>query len=169
MAIIATDIKYFHSGGVGNSDPDADLGGAKSTTAVTDDTLNNVFDKVVGDEADSGDTEYRGIYFENDHASLTLETTLVWIETQTTSSNDAVAIALAGEGIDGTMETIANESTAPSGETFTAPANKASGLLSSDLTAQQFHGLWLRRVVDASAAAFDTNSFVIQVEGDTAA
>jgi hypothetical protein len=169
MAIITTDIKFFHSGGAGNTLATASLGGAKSTTAVTDDTLNNIFDKVIGDEADTGDTEYRGIYFENDHATLTLETTVVWIETQTPSTNDAIAIALAGEGIDGTMETIANESTAPSGETFTAPANKAAGLLSSDLTAQQFHGLWIRRVVDASAAAYDTNSFVIQVEGDTAA
>ena len=169
MAIIATDIKFFHSGGSGNTDPDVDLGGAKSTTAVTDDTLNNIFDKVTGDESDSGDTEYRGIYFENDHATITLETARVWIETQTPSGDDAIAIALAGEGIDGTMETIADEDTAPSGESFTAPANKASGLLSSDMAAQEYHGLWIRRVVDASAAAYDTNSFVLQVEGDTGA
>ena len=76
MAIITTDIKFFHSGGAGNTLATASLGGAKSTTAVTDDTLNNIFDKVIGDEADTGDTEYRGIYFENDHATLTLETTV---------------------------------------------------------------------------------------------
>ena len=62
MAIIASELHYRHSGGAGNSDPDASIGGAMSSTQITDDSDNNLFDDVTGDEASSGDTEYRGIY-----------------------------------------------------------------------------------------------------------
>ncbi len=62
MAIVSTDLLFYHSGGAGNSDPDASLGGIISTTQITDASDNNLFDDVTGDEASSGDTEYRGFY-----------------------------------------------------------------------------------------------------------
>ena len=169
MPIVSGDIKQYLSGGSGNTDPNASLGGAISTTEITDNTDNNLFDDVSGSEATAGDTEYRGHYVKNTHGTLTLQNAKIWIETQTTSANDAVAIALAGEGLNATMETIANESTAPVGETFSAPASYAAGLSLGNVAAGQIYGIWTRRVVDAGASAINANSYQLKVQGETAA
>ena len=69
MAIAASDILIRLSGGSGNSDPNAALGGVMSTsTAVTDNTTHNLFDVVSGTESAAGDIEYRGVYVLNNHA-----------------------------------------------------------------------------------------------------
>ena len=70
MPIVASDIKVRLIGGSSNSDPNASLGGVKSSTEVTDNTLNNLYDQVSGSESASGDTEYRCVYIHNSHASL---------------------------------------------------------------------------------------------------
>ncbi|UVF62286.1 hypothetical protein [Nitrososphaeria virus YSH_462411] len=169
MAITASDLEFYLSGGAGNTDPNASLGGVISTTAIINSSDNNLFDDVTGDEADSGDTEYRGIYFKNNHGSLTLQNAVVWFSSNTTSADDTLNMALAGEGVNATMETIVNESTAPSGESFSAPASKGAGLSFGNITAGQRYGLWIQRVVNASAAAANANAATISVEGDTAA
>lgn len=169
MAILSTDLLFFHSGGAGNSDPNASLGGIISTTQITDASDNNLFDDVTGDEASSGDTEYRGFYVKNNHGTITLQNSKIWFSSNTTSADDTLNMALDGGGVDATMETIADESTAPSGESFSAPASKGAGLDTGDLTAGQVYGIWLERVVNASASAVNGNSATISWEGDTAA
>lgn len=169
MAITAADLEFYLSGGTGNTNPNASLGGIISTTAITNSSDNNLFDDVTGDEADAGDTEYRGIYLKNNHGSLTLQSSVVWFSANTTSANDTLDMALAGEGVNATMETVANESTAPVGESFSAPASKGAGLSTGNVAAGQRYGLWLRRTVSAAAAAVNANSATISWEGDTAA
>lgn len=171
MPIVAGDIDFHLSGGAGNSDPDASLGGIISTTQIVDNTDNNIFDDVTGDEASSGKINYRAIFVANAHGSLTLQASVIWIESNTTSADDTVAIALAGEGIQasGNIETIADEDTAPIGETFSEPANKAAGLTMGDMPFANEHGIWLRRTVNSSAAAINANAFTLKVEGDTVA
>ena len=169
MAITAADLEFYLSGGAGNTDPNASLGGIISTTAITNSSDNNLFDDVSGDEADAGDTEYRGIYLKNNHGSLTLQTSVVWFSSNTTSADDTLAMALAGEGVNATMETIANESTAPSGESFSSPASKGAGLAVGNVAFGQRYGLWLRRTVSAAAAAVNANAATISWEGDTSA
>ena len=61
MPIISTDIQYRLSGGSGNTDVNASLGGVKSSTSVGT-GLHNLFDVVSSAEASSGDTEYRCVY-----------------------------------------------------------------------------------------------------------
>ena len=169
MPIVEADIKYRLSGGAANADVNASLGGAKSSVEVVDATLHNLFDIVAGDEAAVGDIEYRCIYIHNGHGSLSLQGAKVWIETNTPSTDSAFAIALAGEGLNGTAETIVNENTAPSGESFSAPADKASGLSLGNVPFGQHYAIWLRRTVTAAAAAFASDGATIRVEGDTAA
>ena len=169
MAITAADLEFYLSGGAGNTDPNASLGGIISTTAITNSSDNNLFDDVSGDEADAGDTEYRGIYLKNNHASLTLQTSVVWFSSNTTSANDTLDMALAGEGVNATMETVANESTAPSGESFSAPASKGAGLAVGNVAFGQRYGIWLRRTVSAAAAAVNANAATVSWEGDTSA
>ena len=169
MAIVAGDIDFRFSGGAANSDPNASLGGAKSSVELTDASLHNLFDIVSSAEASAGDVEYRCFYVHNSHGTLTLQNARVWIQTNTPSTDTAVAIALAGEGVNGTAETVADESTAPVGETFSAPADFAGGLVIGDIPPGQHMAIWVRRTVTAAAAAYTGDSAVIRVQGDTAA
>jgi len=169
MAIVAGDIEYRLSGGASESDPNLSLGGVVSSVEVVDASDNNLFADVSGDDASSGVTHYRLIYVYNNHGSLTLQGAKVWISTDTTSSDDEIDIALAGEGLNVNAETIADEDTAPVGESFTHPTTKAGGLTLGDIPAGQYFGVWIRRVVGSSASAIAANSGIISVEGDTAA
>lgn len=172
MPIDDSDLEYRLSGGVNNEDPDASLGGAMSTkpaAVIPPEELENIFDTVTGDEGAAGDVEYRGVYIKNDHATLTLIGAKVWIEQDADSPDDATAIALADEAVNSAMETIANESAAPSGPAFSAPANKAAGLTIGDIPAGQYKGIWIRRTITAAADAKNGVKFVVAVEGDTGA
>lgn len=68
MPIIATDIHYRLSGGAANTDPNASLGGAKSSAAMP----SSIFDDVPSAEATAGSVEYRCIYIHNAHEDLTM-------------------------------------------------------------------------------------------------
>jgi hypothetical protein len=169
MPIVAADIQLRLSGGGGNTDPNASLGGAKSSTQMTAASLHNMFDVVSGAESTSGDTEYRCVYIHNNHGTLTLQNAVVWIETQTPSASSSIEIALAGEGVNGTAETVANENTAPSGETFSAPANKGAGLTIGDIPAGQHMAVWVKRIISASAVFYTSDNVILKVEGETVA
>jgi len=172
MPITASDINYRLSGGAGNTSPNASLGGAMSTVGggvITTAVLNNLFDNVSGAEAAAGDIEYRGIYIENAHGSLTWEAVVAWIDSVTTSADDEFDIALADEAVGAAMETITDESTAPVGPSFTRPVSKGTGLSIGNIAFGLYKGIWIRRTVTAGAAAINNNSGSIRCEGDTAA
>lgn len=172
MPIIEADLEFRLSGGANNEDPDAALGGAMSTKAagvIDNEAMDNVFDDVTGDESKAGDVEYRGVYIKNDHATLTLQGAKLWITQDADSADDTTAIALADEAVNSAMESIANEATAPSGPTFSAPTTKEAALTIGDIPAGQFKGIWIRRTISAAAAADDAVTFKIRVEGDTSA
>jgi hypothetical protein len=170
MAIADTDIVYRLSGGAANTDPALSLGGARSTAGggiITSAALHNLFDVISGDEAaGAARTEYRCIYVGNTHGSLTWLAPKVWISVQTTSGDTDLAIALGGEGVNGTAETVANETTAPTGETFSAPTTKSGGLSVADVPAGQWFPLWVRRVKNSAAAAANDTS-TLRAEGDS--
>lgn len=169
MAIVSTDLKYRLSGGAANADPAAALGGAKSTTEITDATLHNLFDQVSSAETTAGDTEYRCLYVHNAHATLTLQSAKVFIQTQTPASDTSAEIALGTSAVNGTEQTIANESTAPTGVTWTALTGEANALSIGDIPAGQHKAIWVKRIISAGAAANNLDSVVIRVKGDTAA
>lgn len=170
MAIVAGDILIRLSGGSGNTDPNAALGGVMSTsTSVTDNTTHNLFDQVSGTESAAGDIEYRGVYVLNNHGSLTAQNTHAYISSQTSSADTSLDIALAGEGLNATMETVGNENTAPVGETFSAPSTYAAGLDMGNIPFSQRYGLWIRRTVNAGAAAVNDDTTTLKVDCDTAA
>jgi hypothetical protein len=59
--------------------PNDSLGGYVSSTQLTQATLQNLFDDISGDENAAGDIEYRGFFFHNSHASLTLIAPRIWL------------------------------------------------------------------------------------------
>lgn len=167
MPIAESDIQLRLSGGAANSDVNASLGGAKSSVQFVDASLHNLFDVVGSAEASTGDIEYRCIYIHNAHASLTAQNTKVFIPTQP-GGDSSFEIALAGEGVNATAETVADESTAPAGEAFSAPANEGAALVIGDIPPGQHMAIWIKRIVTASATAANETA-VIRTKFDTAA
>ena len=170
--IEAADIKVYLSGGAANTDPNASLGGVISTTALVDNTLHNLFAKVSAAEALAGSTKYRGIYIKNDNGhTLTLEDAIAFIESQTTSGDTSIEIAVADEAIDATMATIADEDTAPASisGSWVSATGEASGSAIGDLDDGSYRGLWVKRIVTASASAFGNDTAQVGVRGETTA
>lgn len=179
MAITATDIKFKFSvktGSAGDSTAGTaagSLGKYVSTTEITDATLNNLFDDVTGDENAASDVEYRCIFVHNDHATLTLQSSVMWISAEVAGGTD---VAIAADGIGATpkgqagaqADEVADESTAPSGESFSSPTTKGGGISLGDIAAGEVYAIWVRRTA-ANTAALDNDGATIRVEGDTAA
>ena len=172
MPIVASDIVFRLSGGASNTDPDAALGGAMSTVGggvITTDVLNNVWDNVSGDEASAGDIEYRGIYVTNTHGTITLTGAKVWISSQTPSADSDIYIALADEGLTAAMETIGDESTPPTGPSFTQPSSFGTGLSLGDMDPADYYGIWIRRNITSPASAANADAYTLSVQGETTA
>ena len=68
----------------------------------------------------------------------------------------------------GNEQTVADEQTAPSGVSFSAPSNFAGGLSIGDIPAGSHKAVWARRTVTAGAAAVNDTA-TLRVQGDTAA
>ena len=173
MAIVATDLKFFLSGGASNASPAASLGGVISSNQVG----SNLFDDISTAEAAAGDTEYRCYFVKNTNATDTAYAVKVWIASNTTATSTAIQIALAKEGIANTVETVANEGTAPIGAsasphvapTFDDAEDEANCLTIGNLTPGQAHAIWIKRVVSATTVAFANDTTTLRVKGNTAA
>jgi hypothetical protein len=161
---MAVTIAYRHSGGASNSDPTASLGGAISSNAVAT-SIHGLFDQVSSAEASAGDIEYRCLYVINT-GTTTAETAKIWIQTNTSSADTTLAIALAGEGKNGTAEVVGAEGTAPTGESFSSPADLANGLALGNLAQNDYFAVWVRRTVTAGAAGAASDTFTLRVGYD---
>lgn len=164
MPIITTDIQYRHSGGAANATDDASLGGAKSSNAIS----GTMLDDVSAAESLAGSVEYRCYYVHNNHGSLQLTSPVVWLQAQTLGAGHTIDIGVGTAAVNGTEQTIANETTAPVGVTFSAPITLGTGLALGSLPAGQHKALWVRRTVAAASVA-SNNSYTLRVQGETAA
>lgn len=169
MPIISSDIKFYLSGGAANSDANASLGGAISSTEIVDATLHNLFDVVGSAETASGDVEYRCMYVKNTHGTLTLQASTAFISSNTPSADTDAAIGLGTAAIGASEQTTATESAAPSGVSFSAPSTQPAGLSIGDLAPGEYKAIWVRRTVSAAASAYSNDGVTIDVGGDTAA
>jgi len=171
MAISSSDIKFRFSVAAAAGDTTAgsastSLGDQVATNGPTTAVANNLWDDVSGAEAAAGDVEYRCIFALNDHATLTLIGAQFAIQSQVSGGGliecglDTTAIS--AKGASGAQAvTVANESTAPAGVTFSA-----GPLAIGDLGPGQVKGIWLRRTVTAGAGAVNDGA-VYAVSGDT--
>lgn len=170
MAIVASDLKMYLTGGAAQSDPLLSLGGAVSSVELVNNTLNNLWADITGDQAAAGRTRYRCVAVKNTHASLTLTSSKVWIDTQTGASGDAITIGLDLAGVNATPDDIVNETTAPSpAVTFVTAVDKANGLNTGSVANGQYYGIWIKDIVDVGAGASTNDTYILKWEGDTAA
>lgn len=169
MVIASTDIVFRLSGGAANSNVNASLGGAKSSTALVDNTINNLFADSLGPESVAGSIKYRAIYVHNNHGSLTMQNSKVYITTNTPSTDTTFDVAVGTAAINGTEQTVANEDTAPSGVSWGANSTYATGYSLGNIPFGQHIAVWFRRTVTAGASAANSDSVVFEVGCDSAA
>jgi hypothetical protein len=168
MPITSGEIEYRLSGGAANSDVNASLGGAKSSVTVVDNVDNNLFDDVSGAEHTAGDVEYRCIYIHNADAALTLTNAVVWIQSDTSGADSDISIAVGTAAINGTEQTVANETTAPSGVSWSdAAVSRATGLALGDITPTHHKAVWIRRTITAGSTPQAADTCSVQAGGDT--
>lgn len=172
MAVIdPANLKFYLSGGAANTDPDASLGGARSTSTEAPETLNGLFNPVTGDEAVAGSIKYRCVFFRNEDANANglMAPLSAWIASQTSSPDTVLAIGIDPAGKNASaFGPVANEDTAPTGPVFTEPSAKGTLSLPTAPYAQNdFVAIWIRRTVSGGAASTASDASTIRVEGDT--
>jgi hypothetical protein len=163
MAITASDIKFFKSTVTGSGGI-ASLGGALTANELTDALLNDLWDDVDATESTAGDTEYRCIYLQNKHGSLTLQLATLWIAVNAPNANVNCAIGLDPAGANATATTIADESSAPGGVVFTEP-DSGSPFALGNLAFDEYYAFWIRRTVTAGAPASAADSLTLGFNG----
>jgi hypothetical protein len=145
------------TGGASNSDPNASLGGVASSNQLSGTAMNNLFDNVSPTEAVNGDVEYRAvsIYNSGDAAATGVE---AYMSTETPSPKTQLDF-----GIEAGTQTIADESTAPSGVTFAHYAT-GSRLSIADIPAGSAVRLWIRRTVTAGCVNLSSDFCEISID-----
>jgi hypothetical protein len=166
MSIITADFVTRLSGGAANASGNAALGGAKSANAMSG-SIDGLFDFTSGAESAAGDVEYRCVYLHNASVTDTMLGPVVWISANTPLAGSALAIGVGTAAVNGTEQTVANESTAPAGVTFSEPAAAGSGLAMGDLAAGQHKAIWLRRTITAGAGASANDTWSLGYQCET--
>ena len=170
MAIAASDIKLRISGASASAtDPNGSYGGAMSTVSggiIVTNVLNNDMDDITSAEASSGITIYHAYYYKNEHGSLTYISPKFYIDTQTNSGDTSVAMALVAEAKNVATTRLTNETTAPSGITFSTPANYAGGIAIGSLDSGDYRGIWVKYIVGSSASAV-LDAYTLGIQGDS--
>lgn len=163
MAISSGDIKFYYTNAADSSSSEDSLGGAV-TANVVGASLHQLFDATSPEEATAGDIEYRAIDVRNTSVE-TLFDAVLWVSTETSGTEDTVAVAFDSAGTQGP---VANENTAPDSPTltFTTDLTKAAGISLGDIAASGNARVWFRWTIDASASAILTSG-QITVEGGT--
>lgn len=126
--------------------------GVDRTDSITiGNTGQNVFDNVTSSQSLQGKTSYRCLYIRNNNAVDSAPDVRVWLKTDTPGGDNlSFGLDPAGKGngsSTGVAQVIVNETTAPTGVTFTAPTDWASAIQIGTLAPLQSVALWVKRTV----------------------
>ena len=159
------------SSGQAQSDPNASLGGYRSTTELSATSMKNLFDDVSVVEALLGDTEYRMIDVYNDGTGTAYGVQL-YMQTATSSSSTELDFGYSStnqphaDAWNG--EALSNESTAPASPSMSfSNYTKTSPLSLGTIPASQSKRVCVRRTVTAGApwTAHDLGRFGVRWGG----
>lgn len=166
MSIIAGDFVTRLSGGASNVDGNASLGGIKSTNVMSG-SVDGLFDAVTAAQALSGLIEYRCVYLHNGSASLDMTAAVVYISANTPLAGTTLDIGVGTSAVNGTEQTIATETTAPTSVSFSAPSTAGTGLALGTIPFGQHKAIWLRRTVTAGSGASANDTFTLGYQAET--
>lgn len=151
------DIKFYYTGTGTTAWPNSSLGGTQSSNEITD-MQHCLFDWVTTEEATAGDTEYRAIDIKNDSPTDNIQSAVVWLNNQASYSTMSIAH-------DGTAtQSVATESTAPSGLTWSTGTTRSTGVSLGNMGVGTKKRLWFKREIPAGATK-GTDNVTIRVEG----
>jgi len=193
MSVLGSELKFYLTGAESDGgiqeDANASLGDYKSSSEITTDELNNLFDDVSSAEAESGDTEYRCFAIKNTSSDILYNARLFISAEYDPGENHTISIAVERPALanatDGNAQEVVDESSAPqvnvtghngagSGVSgWSTASSYASGVevdLGShniNLAAGELIFVWVKRVIQSSATAQSNQSFTIQIKGDT--
>lgn len=167
MAIITGDFVTRLSGGASNNVGNSALGGAKSSNAISS-AVDGLFDAVSAAEATAGTVEYRCVYLHNANGTDTMTNARVWISANTPLAGTTLDIGVGTSAVNGTEQTIANETTAPTSVSFSAPSTAGTGLALGSIPAGQHRAIWLRRTVTAGSGASANDTWTLGYDCETA-
>ena len=157
------EVDFFLSGGAANTDPNASLGGDKSTTLVDNAAEPNLFEDIGTAEADAGSEKFRLVYIEATTKNYT--DMGVWISTPTPSADTEISLALAEEGLNAPAAAIADEDTMPPNVVFTRPTQDYAMIALPDMVIGDYIGLWIQRSAKAGSAGYQNDYVRLDVEG----
>ncbi len=176
-SIVAGDLLWKYSvtsGTTGNTTAGTaagSLGKYISTTAVSSTTLNDLFDDITPAENAASTVDYRLIFLHNNHATYTYTSPFIYLSSETAGgASISISVDTTGVTAKGSAavqaKTIANETTAPSTQSFSAPTSFGTGLAMSDIPAGSVQGIWVKRTA-ANTAALALDGVVLTVQGNT--
>jgi hypothetical protein len=146
----------------------AGLGGAMQATEISDAQVHNLFRQVLTAEAELGVTLFRCWYFYNKHTSKPLKNVVMYFSVPVTNSSITMSIGRGTSAIDKTSveQTIATETTLPSGVTFKVqPVNRTAGLaLEKEVAGTEHAAIWMRMVVPVGTQPSVFTHYKIQIE-----
>lgn len=158
---MAATLVWRLTGGASNSNPNASLGGTRSSNALSGTALNNLFDDVAPAEASAGDTEYRAIDLYNS-GDATATSVVFYQSTETSSAGTTLDNGIEASPINSTLS-IADESTAPAGVSF-AHYVTGSRLTIPDIAAGSGCRVWFKRIVSAATGNTSNDAGAFTVE-----
>ena len=180
MAISASDILLKLSvttGSAGNTTAQGNinnsLGKYISTTQLVDNTLNNLFDDISGAENAASTIDYRCIFIHNSHASLSMLSSAIWLQSEV-AGGASIQIGLDPAGAvpigqaSAQAQTIANETTAPTGVSFSAPTTSGTGLSLGTIQAGYCYAVWIKRTA-ANTSPVNNDGVTLGLNCDTMA
>jgi len=157
---MAASLEWHLTGGAANSDPDLSLGGTHSSVTISGTAMNNLFDNVSAAEATAGDNEYRALDLKNT-GDATATGVEIYMSTETSSGD--TSLDFWAEATADTTTSVANESTAPGGSSF-SHYTTGSRLSTIDIPAGSYVRVWFKRIVSAAATntANDSGTFTVE-------
>ncbi|MFI2663271.1 hypothetical protein [Micromonospora carbonacea] len=177
MAIVASDIVFklsTTSGSAGNTTAGvvgASLGKYVSTTTVADGSTNGLFPNITGAENAASQVDYACVFVHNTHGSLTLQAAKVYVSAEVSGGAsvaigvDPTAVSAVGSS-SAQAVTIANDTTAPAGVTFSTPTTSGAALSLGDIGPGQVKAFWVRRTA-ANTAPLAADGATFAWLGDT--
>jgi hypothetical protein len=175
-AIVAGDLlfKYSVAAAAGNTTAGTaatSLGDQISTTAWAGGSPNDLFDDITGAENAASTVDYRCIFVHNSNASNALENAVVYLSAEVSGGAgiavgaDTTAASVIASGSAQAL-TVANETTAPAGVSFSSPTTAGTGVALGTIPSGQCKAFWIRRTA-ANTAALSADGVTIAVAGDT--
>lgn len=176
MAIASSDmlLKYSVVAAAGNttaSSQAASLGDQVSTTQPTDNSLNNWFGDYSAADNAGAVVRYRCLFIHNNHATDAWNSVVVYISGETALgvtaaiSVDTTGVTAKGSG-SAQAKVVANETTAPTSQTFTSPTTLGTALSVGTIAAGSVAAVWVR-LTGINSAAVMPDSVALTFSGTT--